>query len=604
MNTVARSSGKIAQSTAGKSASFRTTRDGIVPSSIDAFHQLTLDAAMRAALTHAGAKLTVEIDASGTRVFLADARSNQLIGGPEDLQKLGTIRTFVSRERKEATAVEAAKELTQLTFLSNTVVKETQPDFVMNPVDSSFAAAMRPLQSALDQLVKNESLVTDNTSVNMRDVFLPMWKTYFHNTQAAYMDVVVALTKGTTIKGLLNQRLFERGVPDWVHARIVSKSFQLGQNEELGKFFFPADPIKGLALSLREWRDDDFLAKQGGLTVASQLLYTLVNDDELVQAICGLDDEFSFENEENPVLQRMLKTKLVVMPIHETPAKVIELGSKVRSGFKFPNPSPDTVTGALVTLGAAVLRVYAANLQSVDLVDEYYSTIVPGAVKRQDVTPTNNFYVQWGKAVDPSTVWRQIVRGGDSDMNLRRKLWRWIRTELRLSETASAGKALANTLGLAEGGGLPHGCPDGGKLDTKNSAHAAFLLTRMPDPVISDPGKIAQVLTRGLTATEIPLWMEFQTNIFRPQGRKKRQPVGLSLSPLSQQGKQLVLRVKQLSPFVAERMTSWLRSFSDERVQLAAVRIANAEFDDLFASSLLDDVDSQSEILDWAETEA
>lgn len=587
-----------------KGAPFRTSREGIVPNQIGDLHRLTLDAAMKAALTYAGAKLVIEIDAAGTRVLLADSRSNQLIGGPEDLQKLGSIRSFVNRERKEATGVESAKETTQLAYLVQTLVKDRNAAFEMRPVDTSFGAAMRPLKTALDQLIENEKRVDENTSIDGRALFEPEFKRLFHGAQNAYMDVIQALVEGRSIKGLLSENLFARGVPDWVHARITSKTFSLGVTEGLGKFFFPGDPIKGLALSAKEWRTSTFMKDQKVLTHASQLVYTLINDDELVRAITGIAADISLEDEENPVVSKMLKTKLVVMPLLADASQVISMGSKVRSGFKFPNPGMDTVTGAIVALSTAVLRVYAANLQSVDLVEEYYSTIVPGAVKREDVTPTNNFYVQWGKARDHSRVWIDAVRGAPLDLNLRQKVWRWLRTELRLSEKAKAGKALALALSLEDNGNVPTKGHTNGKINNVDSPEGELLtLLEFPDGNPTMEASTAPAISRELTAIEIPLWMEFQERVFRPRVGRKRQPVGLSLTPLTPQGKQLLMRVKQLSPYVAERMHSWLRSYSDERLQLAAVKVANAEFDDMFSSSLNDEKEAES-VLDWAETEA
>jgi len=559
---------------------------------------------MKAALTHAGAKLVVEIDAAGTRVLLADSRSNQLIGGQDDLQKLGSIRSFVNRERKEATAVESVKEVTQLSFLAEKTLRDHDPVFTMRPVDTSYGAALRPLQSTLQQLVENEKRIDENSSIDAREVFEPEFRRLFHGAQNAYVDTICALVQGRTIKGLLNERLLEHGVPEWVHSRISSRNFNLGPTEGLYKFFFPADPIKGLALSVKEWRNDAFFVKQKVLTHASSLVYTLITDDELIRSITGIADDISLNDEENVVVSRLLKTKVVVMPITTEPDQVIALGSKVRSGFKFPNPGMDTVSGAIVALSTAVLRLYAANLQSVDLVEEYYSTIVPGAVRREDVTPTNNFYVQWSKAPAKAAVWLEVIRGAPTNLNLRQKLWRWLRTELRLSEKAKSGKALASALSLEEGGGIPKDGHVNGVIEDPTAEQSDHVtLTEFPpgEPVMEV--SYATSITRELTATEVPLWIEFQERVFRPKAGRKRQPVGLSLTPLTPQGKALLMRVKNLSPYVADRMHSWLRSYSDERLQLAAVKVANAEFDDLFSSSLGDEIEAQSE-LDWAETEA
>jgi len=577
----------------------------VLPTSIGDLSRLTLDAAMKAALTHASAKLVVEMDAGGTRVLLADNRTSQLIGGPEDLQKLGSIRAFVNRERKEAAGVEAVKDVTQLAFLANKVVKEEQPDFEMKPVDTSYGAALRPLQAALQTMVENRKRVEENTST-AKEAYWPEFRRLTAGIGNAYAATMLALSMGQSIRGVLQKELFEQGVPEWVHTRLISRSFNLERTGDLSKVFFPGDPTKGLALSVKEWRNEDFVRKQGEFLMGNSLLaHTLINDDELLRAITGIAEEISLDDEENPLVAKLLKAKLVVMPPVSTADNVIEIGSKSRSGFKMPNPSMDTVTGAIVALSTALLRVYAANLQTVDLVGDYYATIAPGAVRRQDVTPTNNFYVQWGKASNKNEVWLQAIKGGPTDLHLRKKVWRWLRTELRLSEAAEAGKALALALELKPNGCLPTGGHTDGIIDTNRDGESATLTEIPTGRSQQEVEKVALAtsLLRPLRETEIPFWLEFQERVFPPKGGKRSQPVGLALTPITPQGKALLVRVKGLSPYVAERMHSWLRSFSDERLQLAAIRVTNAEFDDIFSSAYDADDDAES-TLDWAETEA
>jgi len=582
------------------------TPKGVMPTSISAFQRLILDAAMTAALTRASAKLVVELDAGGTRVLLADQRSGQLIGGPEDLQKLGTIRAFVNRERKEATAVEAARDVTQLAFLSEKVIKDEIDGFEMKPVDNSYAAGVRALHSVLTISMENHLKVMDNTSDTLRSTYEPELTRLFTGIANSYTDTINALTQGKSIKGLLKERLFAEGVPEWVHSRFTAKTFALDRTGDLEKIFFPTDPTKGLSLTVKEWRDDAFLIKQGPLMAASMMPYDFINDDELVRAITGIAEDVPLDREDNPLVAKLLAARLAVMPPARDATRVIELGSKSKSAFKFPTPSMDTITGAIVALSTALLRVYSANLQSVDLVADYYATIAPGAVRREDVTPTNNFYVQWGKAREPSRVWTMAIRGGCRDMNLRQKIWRWIRTELRLSEVAPAGKALAVALGLSEGGRLPEkGIDEHGMIldDDPEGLHLARVdyQSRGADE-LTKPNK-ALLITRSLKETEIPFWMQFQERVFPPAAGKKRQPVGVALTPITPQGKALIIRVKKISPYVADRMLSWLRSFSDERLQLAAISVTNAEFDDIFSSHLGDEEEAESE-MDWAEQEA
>lgn len=306
------------------------------------------------------------------------------------------------------------------------------------------------------------------------------------------------------------------------------------------------------------------------------------------------------------MVAKLLSAKLVAMPPANSADRVIELGSKSKSGFKFPTPSMDTVTGAIVALSTALLRVYSANLQSVDLVSDYYATIAPRAVKREDVTPSNNFYVQWGKAREPSRVWSLAIRGGGRDMNLRTAVWRWLRMELRLSEQAKAGKALASALALNEDGTIPKEGVGSGNLVSQGDPDGLLLSHLPPQPRSAEelvkPNKSVNLL-RDLKDTELPFWNEFQERVFPPAVGKKRQPVGMALTPLTNQGKLLLSRVKQISPYVAARMLSWLRTFSDERLQLAAISVTNAEFDDIF-SSRTEDEDEAESVLDWAEQEA
>jgi len=583
------------------------TPKGVIPNSISSLQRLILDAAMSAALTRSGTKLVVEMDAGGTRVLLADQRTGQLVGGPEDLQKLGTIRAFVNRERKEATAVEAARDVTQLAFLAEKVVKDDVDGFEMRPVDNSYGAALRPLHAALLQCEENRKRVSENTSELERGLFEPEINRLFTGIANAYTDVIAALTQGRSIKGLLKERLFEHGVPEWVHSRFTAKTFNLDRTGELRKVLFTTDPTKGLALSVKEWRNDGFLTKQGPLVSFSKLAYDLINDDDLVRAMTGIAESIPLDSEENPQVARLLGARLVVMPPVSTADQVIELGSKSKSGFKFPTPSMDTITGAILALSTAMLRIYSANLQSVDLVGDYYATIAPGAVRREDVSPTNNFYVQWGKAENRSSVWVDAIRGGERNMNLRSCVWRWLRIELRLSEKASAGKALANALMLNEDGSVPsEGVGSGGlvKQDDPNSLLLSELPPQDRNPAVMNSPNKAVNLLRELKDTEIPFWSEFQERVFPPAVGKKRQAQGMALTPLTPQGKQLLARVKQISPYVASRMLSWLRSFSDERLQLAAVSVTNAEFDDIFSSQLEGDDDDAESIADWAEQEA
>jgi hypothetical protein len=580
---------------------FRVTREGVSPTSISSFGKLILDAATRAALTHAGAKLVVEIDAGGTRVLLADQRTGQIIGGPDDLQRLGSIRTFVNRERKDALGIEAAKETTQLAYLAEQVCKVDTPDFVMKPVDTGFAAQLRPFHGILKILDENTKILDANTSQSGKQDYEPHARRLIVGIGNAYTEVIAVLTGGGDIKGLLRERLFANCVPDWAHGKFTTKLNNFGRTEEWHKLFFPQDPMKGLALTMKEWRDDDFVVAQGLLTSASTLINQLVSDDELVYSLTKIKETISLKDESNLLVEKLLRVKLNALPVVENPDHLIDFGGRSRAGFKFPTPSMDTPSGAMIALSTAVLRIYSANLQSVDLVSDYFATIVPGEIKPLEISPTNNVYVQWGNAKLYKNVWEKVIKGGLDDMSLRADVWRWIRTELRLSEKGKAGVSLANALLLEEDGSVPEKGTTHGIINNDDASRDALALDppSLPGEVVLPTNKMLGLL-RPLSETEIIHWKDFQLRVFPPSGGRKKVPVGLALTPLTTPGRHLVNRVKLISPYVAERMLSWLRSFSDERLQLAAVKVTNAEFDNLFSSLQTEEVDdAQSE--DWAD---
>jgi hypothetical protein len=554
---------------------------------------------MKAALTAASAKLVVEIDAAGTRIFLADARTGQLIGGPEDLSKLGGIRSFVTRERKEALQVEAARDVTQLAFKVSTYLEDVQEGFKQPPLESSYAAGVRPLVATLGRMDQNRKKLEANTDssnygVLVRDFLTKM----FVKVKNCYFHVIAIQTSGGATKGKLKELLFDAGVPEWVHSRITVANLLLDRTQELFRVLFPSDPSKGLSLTLKEWRDAGFRGKIGTFILGnSQGLLGLVNNNGLIRALTKLDSSIGLADETNPAIAKLLGVKLTVIPPARETRFVTEPGSKSRAGWKFPSPNMDTPSGAISALATAMLRVYAANLQTVDLEGDYYKVIANGGVSKAAVTPTNNFYVQW-QAMGNNEPWLHHIQGGVTG-DERQNVYRWLRTELRLSEKASGGKSLATALKLTEEGKLLANSKQTIQVEKPNPEDPEQMIT-VEEVVESypalgvvsgnvratsvSPAKGRADFLRDLDATEIPFWMNFQKVVFPTRGGKKKKAGTQfqTLTRLSPEGQDLVEAVSGLSRSVADRMKAWLRGFSDTRLQVAAVKLANAQFDELF----------------------
>jgi len=594
-----------------KKLQFRDTRSGVMPNTIDAFSRLTLDAATKAALTHAGAKLTVEIDTAGTRVFLADRNTGALIGGPEDLARLGGIRSFVSRERKEAQGVEVAREITQLAFKASLVRALKDRSYVQGALEGSYGASVRPLLAVIRRLDDNLEKLHSNTSQEHRKTFETILKGFFVKIKNCYFHQIVNHTTGDNTKGALQELLFNAGVPEYVHTRLTSQGLVLDRAQELARVLFPSDPSKGLSLTIKEWRDASFREKLGNLLLStSSMVCELVNNTNFLRSITKIDPNIALDDEGNPSVAKLLKCRVAVMPPMKDSRYVTEPASKTKAGWKFPSPSMDSIQGAMNALSTALMRVYSANLQSVDLVGDYYATIVPGAVSKASVTPTNNFYVQWAAAPEPTREWLDRIQGGSTG-TARSDVWRWIRIEMRLSEKAEAGKALANALFLKEDGN-----PDPKKIEIleveiddpkdntkkvivkKPATYAGFPAVASAQRPSTPPDISGEMnLLRPLTATEEPYWKKFQKDTFPSHKKKgkKSVPLGSTLTRLTPQGLALVAEIEPISELLAERMRIWLRGFSDERVQRAAVKLANASFDELFISDAKESDDDRSD---------
>jgi len=534
-----------------------------------------------------------------------------MIGGPEDLSKLGGIRAFVTRERRETSGIEIARVIAEISYRASNKLAATTQGYHQKALESSYGASVRPLLLTLDRLEANRVKLSDNTNGKLRNEFEPWIRTMFHRVRNAYFRHILLLTSGESKKGQLSEELFNVGVAEYVHTKLTSQAFVLERSQELARVLFPQDPSKGLSLTVREWTSTTFLQKQGSYVLrSSAIVRTLITNERLVRAITRIDPGIALDDESNPSVSKMLKARVHVVPPMNDPVYVTEPGSKLRGGWKFPSPSMDSPGAAMTALGLAVLRVYSANLQSVDLVGDYYHTIVPGSVAKQSVTPTNNFYVQWSNSNHDESVWLRILNGkAESDGRLRVCLWRWIRMELRFSEKGEAGEGLALALGLnskaepilikrtvtrtqspVDGKAMPDITSEVSELPALTKTLWVFETTPAPSGLDD--------LLLPITAVEKPLVDKFQRETFpKPKkGKSKLAQSSANLTKLGPAAKHLIESVETLSPTLASRMSIWLRGFSDERLQAAASKLALAQFDELFIADEVDnDEDSSAE---------
>lgn len=600
---------KAGNKTRAQKPSFRNTRLGVLPSSIESMSQLTVDASTKVALTAASVKLTVEIDAAGTRVFLSDQRTGQMVGGPEDLSKLGGIRAFVTRERREASGVEIARVIAEISYRASIKAAALTQGYEQRPLDTSYGATLRPLLITLERIAANRVKLEENSNPELASSFRPYLEDMFCRIRGAYYRHIVLLTQGESKKGQLAEQLFSAGVPEYLHTKLSNQNFVLDRAQELARVLFPQDPSKGLTFSVKEWRSTSFLKKQGRYILrSSEVVKRILRGDDALRSITRMDGTVDLTDETNPSVAKLLKAKVYVIPPMQDSRYVTGPGSKQRGGWKFPSPSMDNPAGSISAFGVALLRIYSANLQSVDLVGDYYVTIANGEVNRSAVSPTNNFYVQWENSSADDSAWINSYTCNSSEGPLRVCTWRWLRTEMRLSEVAT-GSLLAMFLGLDN-----QAQPVLVKRTVTRAQSPLKDGTKRPDlteevetfPAIQPLGwdwtaiggpNGTDDLQRPISASESPLVDEYQKKYF-PRVKKGKTKVsqGANLTRIGTEGRFLIESVSNLSKTLASRIEQWLRGFSDDRLQAAASKLALAQFDELFvADNVNDENDSDSE---------
>jgi hypothetical protein len=566
---------------------FKTAPNGaVIASSIQALTKLTVDPSMRVAMTNAGAKLVIEIGTGGTSVFLADARTGSTIGGPEDLQKMNGIRAFITRERKEASSLDISNRLKTIAYFAATFVEGTKGDgWTTPPLDSGYLAAVKPLISVLETLEVSERKVRANKNATNRTIVEEFLINQLVRTKRAYLDFMEALTSNEDVKGFLPKALFKHGVSSYMHAKLINKSLVIEPTQDLNRVVFPADPSKGLTFTLRESRDADFLRKQGPIIDRSKWVFLICSKDSFVRAMAQLDREVELDDEANALVQSVMKGRLYVIPHLEDLRYLTSAGGKVKSnGWKFPVVNMSNPGNRITAFGLAVLRAYCANLQYLELVEDYYSVVAPGRVSKAAVTPLNNFYVQWEKTFSEGGKCELHAKhfDGTGDASVRAQLVRWVSTELRLAAAGPIQKSLYMAIGLTESG------------EERSSGSAELTALASAKTAISPcPIMASENFLREPSAVEKQQALEWAATVFPPKAVKKEKARGeAAMTKLTPRSRELVDRVKRLSPHVASSLVAWLRGFQSERLQAAAATLAIAKFDEIFIHEGVDETES------------
>jgi len=513
------------------------------------------------ALTLANAKVCITISSGGTRADLISEDDGKPIGGIDDLAKLMSLRSFVTKEKKSTASSETREQMITAAYRLSDKQKEIDPAYVQKTLDNSFIVAAKPYQAQCANVRSHIASVKDNfaTSDEYKDILIK----YCQLTEKVLVDVIAAMVRGEKEKGLLEALSFDYKLPAYVRNKLVTKSLAVQKDMDLSRILFPSDPSKGLALSVKEWRSPEFVKNLGPLLVNSEIIATIIQNKELFLELIGMTAE-QFANSEDPKVQRVLKTRILMVPPFQDHKRVLTLLEKQNfRGFGLPATAMDQSKDRLANLCAVPLRAYAFSVRMAETIPDFYDRIFPkGTIKAPD-EKLGNYAKQAIAALDKGTACNLFptIQGTDG----AEAFMAWVTRECKLIPEGDLWRKIADALGYEAQE----------KALAVDDFHNEDVL---PDP----PRAKVDVVSKPRGKGEEAAIADFTKTIFALRAKEdKRKKQSTASSVLQRETKVFLKHVrKEHSHALADAMETYFRGFYADGIQAAAVRIAEARFDE------------------------
>jgi len=542
--------------------------------------QVTLNRDAIQALTLAQAEVQLRISPGGTTAVLVSMGDQKPIGGIDDLAKLMSLRSFVTKEKKQSASSEVREQMFTAAYRLSTVESGKVEGYKQKPLDNSFVVAAKPYQAMCVNVRAHIKNVEENFNTN--DEYKEVLIRYAKMTERVLVDVLSAMVRGEKEKGLIDQFSFERGLPAYIRNKLTMKTLSLQKDMDLSRVLFPSDPSKGLGLTVKEWRSKEFVNKLGFLVSHSAPVATIIQDDKLFLELIGMTDE-QFANAEDPRVQRVLKTRILVVPPFEDHSRVLSLLEKQNfRGFGLPATAMDQSKDRLANLCAVFIRAYAFSVRMAETIPDFYDRIFPvGTIKAPD-EKLGNYAKQCSTAIANGVKCDllDIIKG-----DLKPKaMMAWVTRECKLIPDGDLYKKIASCLGV-------------------DDDDDAMSLDGMPGkevfpPKVEIPVDVVSKTTSRNEALAIENFVKSSFAIAQKDNKKKK--AGTASSVLLRETRNFLKHVrKEHSASLADAMEGYFRGFYAEGIQLAAVRIAEARFDEFdddgFVGSSADEDSSEDE---------
>jgi len=540
--------------------------------------QIALNRDAVQALTLAQAEVRVTISPGGTTAVLVSMGDQKPIGGIDDLAKLMSLRSFVTKEKKQSASSEVREQMFATAYRVSQELSKVE-GYKQKTLDNSFVVAAKPYQAMCVNVRSHIKSIEEN--FNTTDEYKKVLIGYAKITERVLVDVLSAMVRGDKEKGLIDQFSFERGLPAYIRNKLTMKTLSLQKDMDLSRILFPSDPSKGLGLTVKEWRSKEFVNKLGFLMSNSAAVATIIQDDTLFLELIGMTAE-QFSNAEDPRVQRVLKTRILVVPPFEDYFRVLSLLEKQNfRGFGLPATAMDQSKDRLSNLCAVFIRAYAFSVRMAETIPDFYDRIFPvGTIKSPD-EKLGNYAKQCSTAIRDGVKCDllEIIRGESKP----KAMMAWVTRECKLIPDGDLYKKIATCLGVDDD-------DDAMSLDD-------FGKTECPPKVDINVDVVSKATSKNENLA-IENFVKSHFAISQKDNKKKK--AGTASSVLLRETRIFLKSVrKEHSASLADAMEGYFRGFYSEGIQSAAVRIAEARFDEFdddgFIGSSADEDSSEDE---------
>jgi hypothetical protein len=549
-------------------------------------------------LTSADAEVTVRISPGGITTEIR-SRDGTLIGSADDLQKLAATRTFVTQERRAAATESLDEELLVLVhYLQLEILKEDKDWKPPTSYSNEFLGLIRQSAKVITTLGENfeklSKLEVKTKSEIASSTVLCRIATKL--IEAEMLLLKTFLKDGKLEKGFKNRNLLSLGIPRWFSNRLTLR-MDVNPDSDINRILFPQTARSWIHLSVTELRDPTVINNIAEITGYSLFLIKCLRDDVFLRKFCGIPADTSLADLTAPSINALFNAKVHLIPHCLGLEYCLEPSSKNRSQNLSTSPRFANPADAIETFSESFLCMASGNPRGSDILGSFWSKIFPSIkIDRSKITASQNVAksILDLKTDEIEKIWTKFFRL--ESLEGVKTFFKFASNQMLLVEGSRQYECLETTFfgknvvtSPVENQGEDQTSSDKGSYSTKTLINLVKKLSQIPSSE-AEKGHLND-LRKGFPKKKAP--------------DRANQTARCILSLV---GRKICSRVRRLTngEILSKKLEIYLRSFTDVRIQQAAVSWLEAQFDEIFIAEISDtseETEDSSSLYDGEEEE-